>query len=120
MKTKRHIKTEAGEAMAFIEWCDLHPTIKGLMTHIPNERKCSYSYGKQLKSVGVRAGFPDYFLPISRGNFHGLFIELKRDGQRLPSIIQADWLQKLREQGYDAHVAYGADNAIRIVREYLG
>jgi hypothetical protein len=112
-------KTETSEAIAFIDWCDRHPVIKGLMVHIPNERKCSPQYGKQLKRMGVRAGFPDFFLPFSFGSYDGLFIELKRDQRSKLTRAQQEWIIKLKCR-YKADVAYGADHAIEIVKEYLG
>jgi len=72
---------------------------------------------------------------------HGLFLELKKDGEtlypgprakkRFKSIDgkeyknehlmeQADVLFKLRKAGYAAEFAIGFDEAIRIIDEYLG
>lgn len=72
---------------------------------------------------------------------HGLFLELKKDGEtlypgprakkRFKSIDgkeyktehlmeQADVLYKLRNAGYAAEFAIGFDEAIKIIDEYLG
>ncbi len=73
----------------------------------------------KMKAEGVRAGVPDYALPVPRGAFHGLYIELKKhDGYA--SREQKDWIQRLRDQGYRAELARGHVQAWRIVCEYLG
>lgn len=62
--------------------------------------------------------------------FHGLYIELKKDGTRLKKkngdwanehiAEQAEVLEKLRERGYCAEFAVGFEEAKRIIDEYLG
>ena len=59
-------------------------------------------------------------LPVARGGWHGLYIEMKRrKGGRL-SDEQAAMLEALREQGYCAWVCKGANDAIELITEYLG
>lgn len=72
----------------------------------------------KLKAAGAKAGFPDIFLPVARHNYHGLFVELKC-GRNKPSDKQVEWLDRLQEQGYLAVAAWGADEAIEIISEYL-
>lgn len=68
------------EQEAVIEWCD----IKRIpIVHIPNEGKRSAAYAARLKRMGLRPGFPDLFIPVVRGRYHGLFIEMKYGGGRL-------------------------------------
>ena len=119
-------KTETSEAIAFMDWCNRHPRIGKLMVHIANERKCSLRYGNQLKRMGVRPGFPDYFLPYSsydsdRDQFYfGLFIELKKDIKSKITDEQIQWIDYFNSVGfYVAKIAYGADEAIAIVKKYL-
>ena len=69
--------------------------------------------------MGVRAGVPDVCLPVPRGKYHGLYIEMKRaDGGRLRPD-QEGWLEALREQGYRAEVCHGFDAARLVITEYL-
>ena len=62
---------------------------------------------------------------------NGLFIELKRDGERIRKKKdltyasehikeQAEMLNELRERGYAAFFAVGFDQAKQIIDEYLG
>lgn len=113
--------SEDAEQEALFEWAEL---MKGrypelcMMAHVANEGKRSQSYGAKLKRMGMKRGFPDITLPAPRGNYHGLYIELKAlDGT--PSDDQLWWLDKLTEQGYKAVLAYGAGEAIEIITRYM-
>lgn len=79
-----------------------------------------------MKREGAKAGVPDLMLPVARGDFHGLFIELKqpglrpsRDGMGGVSETQQQWLIDLAEQGYLAIVCWGWEEAMRALKEYL-
>jgi hypothetical protein len=72
----------------------------------------------KLKAEGVKRGVPDYCLPVARGRYNGLYLELKAPGGRV-TVEQNWWIDKLEDQGYAAGVCYGADEAIRILETYL-
>ena len=112
------VPTEAEEQEALFAWC----LANGIeMVHIPNERKCTAYVAGQLLRQGMRKGFPDNFIPIARGGFHGLFIELKRAKKSLSkkSPEQREWVKKLNEEGYKALFCYGAEEAKKVISEYL-
>jgi hypothetical protein len=75
--------------------------------------------GAHMKAEGLKPGVPDICLPVPRDSFHGLFIELKRRMGGRVSPEQNDWLDRLNAQGYRATVAYGWDDARRIIESYL-
>jgi hypothetical protein len=62
--------------------------------------------------------------------FHGLFIELKKEGTRLKKkdgswasehiAEQAETIEQLRKEGYKAEFAVGFEQAKQIIDEYLG
>ncbi len=54
-----------------------YPQLKW-MFHIPNEGKRSRTTGGRMRSEGMKSGVADIFLPAPSGEYHGLFIELKR------------------------------------------
>ena len=109
-------RTENGEQMAVIEYCEL----KGITAvHIPNEGKRSARYGATLKRMGLRKGFPDLFFPYARQGYHGLFIELKEGISKKPTQDQLEWIARLNKNGYYATVCYGADAAIAEINEYF-
>lgn len=115
--------TENQEQIALIKWAydraiyNITPEL-ALLFHIPNERKCTPAQGYFLQKMGVKSGVPDLFLPVARGRYHGLFIEMKAQKGRL-SENQANWLKDLRLQGYAAAVCYGAREAIDIITKYF-
>lgn len=73
----------------------------------------------KLKGEGVRAGVPDLCLPVSRGGYHGLYIELKRISGGRVSPEQRKWLESLRQEGYMAVVCHGWDEARHTIESYL-
>jgi len=50
-----------------------------LMYHIPNEGKRSKVSGAVLKSMGLKKGIPDVCLPVPRGKYGALYIEMKAE-----------------------------------------
>jgi hypothetical protein len=108
--------SEFAESKTFMDWCRL----KGLpIIHIANERFCSPFYGRKLKELGVKRGFPDYFLPIAKHNYYGLMIEMKRKKVFKISEAQATWLSYLEEQGYATAICFGFDDAVNIIEGYM-
>ena len=75
--------------------------------------------GARMKREGVLAGVSDIFLPVSRGGFHGLYIELKIKGGIL-SGNQKWWIEQVSLQGYLATTCFGWVEAKEVIEEYLG
>ena len=119
---------EDDEQAALFSWASVkansgHPT--RLLFGIPNGGYRRPLEAKRMKLQGTKAGVPDMFLPVARGGFHGLFIELKRPivkGESKPvvSVEQKHWLKELDEQGYMATVCYGWLEAKDVIESYLG
>ena len=87
--------------------------------HIPNGGYRNPREAHNLKLQGVKPGVPDLFLPVARGGWHGLFIEMKRQkGGRL-SDDQKAWIDALTDQHYLAVRADGAEQACEILYKYL-
>ncbi len=115
--------TEAQHQTKVIQWTQ-RPSIRKkfpelkLLYHIPNERKCSVIQGRQLKNQGVKSGVPDLHLPVARGNYHSLYIEMKSEKGRT-SDEQKWWLEELSYQGCRCEVCYGWQEAVKVLEEYL-
>ena len=107
--------SEYDEQCAVIEYCDR----KGIMVvHIPNEAKRSRAEGARQKRAGLRPGFPDLLIPIARGPYHSLYIEMKtQDGK--PTEKQVRWIWRLREEGMAAYICIGAGHAIECIDWYM-
>lgn len=86
--------------------------------HCPNGGFRNAKEGASLKAQGVKAGFPDIAIFEPRGSFHGLFIELKKDGEK-PRGNQLIWLNSLHIKGYQTAWTDSLDEFIEIVDNYL-
>ena len=80
--------------------------------------------GKRNKSLHGKysAGYPDMFIPLMRGGYGGLFLELKATAT-VPNTAhtrrQAVYHQILRNNGYEVHFACGFKEAKKIIKEYM-
>lgn len=122
MSTKVIYPSEAEEQKAIMQWTAYQSGKKPeleLLYHIPNGGKRNGREAANLKAQGVKSGVPDLCLPVARKGFHGLYIELKRIKGGRVSENQDKWLTALMEQGYFTAVCYGAEQAIKIITEYL-
>lgn len=72
----------------------------------------------KMKAEGVKPGVPDLCLPVPRGSYHGLYIEMKTETSG-PSPEQRVWLARLKEQGYYTTIAQGYEIAIQILTAYI-
>lgn len=107
--------SEANEQQAVVEYCAWkHIPV----FHIPNGGSRHPAEAARLKAQGVKAGVPDLCIPVARGNYHSLYIEMKAPKGRI-SEKQSEWLALLREQGMCAIVCYGAENAIQAINAYM-
>ena len=113
--------TEAEEQAAIFEWAEWNksriPEL-GLLYHVPNGGKRDIKTAMRLKQEGVKAGIPDIVLPVSRGGYHGLYIELKV-GKNKPTKEQLKWLESLEQEGYYTTWCIGSQEAIKTIEEYL-
>lgn len=96
------------------------------------------------KRMNPITGWPDFCLPVKRGDYSGLWIEIKTDDEVLirpkdaKKILkdetklrlkgdwfndhieeQAEMLSELRKQGFCAVFGVGFDNCLKIINEYL-
>lgn len=96
------------------EWPEL-----ALLFHVPNGGFRGRKAGAQMKRLGAKPGVPDLALPVARGGFHGLFIEMKRMQDGTVSRDQREWHARLTEQGYLVSTCRGYEEAVCVLRDYL-
>jgi len=89
-----------------------------LLYAIPNGGHRHISVAAKLKAEGVKRGVPDLCLPVARGGYFGLYLEMKAEGGRVRPE-QTGWLIALHEQGYLTHVSFSDDDAMANIKEYL-
>lgn len=125
--------SEDAEQIALFMWAqqnlDQYPELRLMFAipngmHTPNKKAAG-----RMRAMGMKRGVPDIFLPISRGEFHGLFVELKKKRKVLKNgnLSQAketeddqdEWIDDLKQQGYGAIACYGFEEAVKIIVEYL-
>lgn len=87
--------------------------------------------GQAIKAKKLRSskGFPDLIIYEPRNGFHGLFLELKRDGEKLFKKDgtyktdhlkeQSEILQQLSMRGYVALFAVGFEMSKKLIDIYL-
>ena len=94
---------EDSEQMAIIKWAKWQKHGDGKLSdylhHSPNGGKRHITTAMRFKAMGTLAGFPDLFLFIPKGGYHGLFIELKVKGGRT-NDNQKTMIERLIKQGY--------------------
>ena len=71
-----------------------------------------------------KRGYPDLFISEPRGDYHGLFVELKRSSSEIARKTKHNQEQqahheKLREKGYCVVYGLGFADAMRKIKEYL-
>jgi VRR-NUC domain-containing protein len=116
------IASEAQEQMALIEWSKHHPICRDYLIAIPNGGSRHPREAANLKRQGVRAGVSDLFLayPSLHLGFSGLWLELKRRSKGRISDEQVSWIDRMNAGGYFAIVAFGWEEARRMILNYLG
>ncbi len=122
-RANRPLASEHDEQAALFTWRDLMaaqiPELN-LLFAVPNAAKRSPGLARWMKAEGLRSGVPDVWLPVSRGRWHGLVLEMKRsDGGAGESPEQEWWRTVLLEQGYYALVVKGWDQAKEAILRYL-
>lgn len=110
------IPTEHQEQSLVIQYCNLR---KIPIFHIPNGSYKSVTARTKSKQEGLKAGVPDLMIPVAKGNYHGLFIEMKRVKKSKVLVQQLKWIELLNKQGYKAIVCYGSNMAIKEIEEYI-
>ena len=116
-------RDEHNEQVALINWWSLahykfnQPEF--VLFAIPNGGNRSAITGKILKSEGVRAGVPDLFLAVQKGEFNGLFIEMKKEKGGKVSESQRKMINCLTNNGYKAAVCNGFLEAVDVIEMYM-
>lgn len=115
------LDNESGQQEALFSWAAYQlgrmPELE-YMHHVPNGGKRDKATAIALKRQGVKAGVPDIHLPVPRGEYHGLYIELKA-GDNSTTANQKRWLKFLGQQGFYTAVCYGWQPAAELIEWYL-
>ena len=128
-------QTEEDIHRAVVDWADrqaqAEPALE-LLFHVPNGGSRHPAEANKLRQMGTRQGLVDLSLPVRRPGaggalakepegyvqYSGLALELKSPSGRLRDS-QKWWIGRLKEQGWAVAVAYGFDEAVRVIQRYL-
>lgn len=114
---------ESVEQKTLFQWARLaartHPELN-LLLAVPNGGSRDPREARHLKEQGVKPGVPDLVLPVPRGGFAALWIELKRRKGGRVSEEQRAWIHALNRAGNRAVVCAGWDAAREEILCYLG
>lgn len=112
---------EHAEAVALMEWCrlheNLHPELR-LIYAIPNGGIRQRGMAGKMKAEGVKRGVPDYHLPVARGGYHSLYIELKAE-RGYPTKEQKWWAVELSNADNKWVCCRGWEHAVAEIKAYL-
>jgi len=95
----------------------LYPWI--LIFAIPNGGLRNPAEAARLKKEGVLAGVADLFIAEPRGNYHGLFLEMKKKKGSYLSVKQKDFRSQVEKRGYKFEVGRGFLDAKQKILAYL-
>lgn len=122
---KTSVPLEDAEQATFVQWLELN----GLLFSATAQSTWTTSWNQKRKNyqTGLRKGVPDLIVIIPAEKSaddkpYLLFIEMKRTKGSVVSPEQKVWIEAINSilaEDVAAFVAYGADEAIKIVEPYL-
>ena len=120
--TKLPIPLEYEEQVAIFKRAHLyarkHPELRFLNGSL-NGVRLPIGLAVKCRKAGMREGYPDLQLPVRRGIYPGLYIELKRIKYGKIDPAQKDWAEFLISQGYMHRFCKGCEEAWDVIINYL-
>lgn len=92
---------------------------ENLLFAIPNGGQRAIVVASKLKAEGVRPGIPDLLLAYPNNQYHGLFIEMKKQKGGVVSEYQKNCIKLLNDAGYHAIICHGWLDAKEAIEQYL-
>lgn len=121
MNMRYALRSEDTEQIIVVSWCRLregaHPELM-LLHHCPNGGSRNEQEAVKFKQMGVLAGVSDLHLPVPKGVYASLYIEMKYGDGRLEDS-QKRFLHAAADAGNFCAVCYEAEGAITIIDEYI-
>lgn len=124
---KMRAHREDAEQEALFGWIRIKEQANPLYSSIfavPNGGLRMMREAVRLKKQGVKAGVSDIFVAVPAGPYHGMFLEMKRRKVKFqtPPVVskeQKQWLEQQRALGYDCHIAFGWEEAKKLIEGYF-
>jgi hypothetical protein len=112
------LPTEHQEQVLFFQLLALSPHKHALVFAVPNGGKRHIGTAMKLKREGVMRGMSDIIGLEPRGKYHGILIEMKREGE-YPTPEQKLVQAKARAKGYKTLLCYTGQEAFTLMCAYL-
>jgi hypothetical protein len=126
MRKRNSTPLEWEEQDNLVKWLSLHPILKDFYCKNHNEGKRSAKDGAFLVRQGLRAGVSDLFIYYPKNQYHGLWLEMKRNkSYTLSARLSESWIAQetfmdiVTSVGFDAHFCFGWEHAVKIIENYL-
>lgn len=129
LKRGKTNQVESHEQKALFQWRDynLHryPGIELMFATLNgaylqgDKRRRAIQWAKLIK-LGAKKGLHDIFLPVAKGKYHGLWMEMKAPKPHKSTISkeQKDWAKSMKEEGYMVRFVYGCEEAVAAIDAY--
>lgn len=85
---------------------------------VPNGGRRNAREGARLKAEGVKPGVSDLLLPLRRGGYGSLWLELKAPGER-PNPRQCEWIERMTLAGFLAVWVDDWTKAAQVITDYI-
>lgn len=123
------IPTEEQECTWLFEWARMTRRsgmlIADILIHVPNGAYLGadkvtrgITMGK-LKAMGLQPGCFDYIIPVQRGRYPGLWLEMKRTKGGVVSSEQVDFALRMANLGWRTEICKGWKEASKVIEAYL-
>ena len=121
MNLRYALRSEDTEQINVVTWCrwqqNAFPELS-LLHHCPNGGSRNEREAVKFKQMGVLAGVSDLHLPVPKGVYASLYIEMKYGDGRLEDS-QKRFLRNAAALGNYCVVCYDAQTAINVIAEYV-
>jgi hypothetical protein len=121
MNMKYAMRSEDTEQINVVSWANWnmnrYPELRWLF-HVPNGGSRNKQEAVKFKQMGVKAGVSDLYLPYPKGSYCGLFVEMKFGNNRQQDT-QKEFLADMAAAGHFVATCYSAEEAIKVIEEYL-
>lgn len=123
-------RSEHSEQATVIDWCNrnlyAYPELdliyaipnQGVGSSNPEVRRIGFIHQRKMIAEGLKKGMPDLCLPVGRGGYFGLYIEMKRKSGAA-SKEQKKIMPALIENNYNVVLCKSSESAINVIKAYL-
>jgi hypothetical protein len=123
VKTRKVENHEHQSQCALFEWARMPSVMRDLpgielLEGSMNGVRLSKAQAGKAKAAGMLTGAHDIRLPVARGRWIGLSIELKY-GDNRPTEDQLDYGTVLEREGWKVHYCWEWTEAVKLITEYL-